>query len=1413
METMQRRIPFAATLLLLALAMPAQAATVTDNFNSSRNYLSAGVIGSIWDGVYLGAGAFTNTSTGAGPGSTLICDANLSSNNTLTVQSTQTDWEFADDDGFFLFKNVSGDFSAWVHIVGPFDNGAFNTAGLMVRATSKNGVPLAGSENYISLTRFNQFGIGNYLRNEVNGATDRYINPDGANDANPNYWLRIDRVNGTSFNFYVAENGPAANDWVEVTGGPAVPLDRPEFAGLPLQVGLIHATFDNGATPRMARFEQFSLTGPNVGLTAGEAGAATGLTIATNAGSGKLVLSWTPGTGSDGSVVVVRAGPITDQPVDGTVYTGNPDFGAGDNLSSGNYVVFAGSGSTVTVNNLSGAFRYSMAVYSYVGSGASINYSLGSPATTSAVPPANLLGINLRLPSTLQTNGFAQAVVMANFDSGSAVNVSATATYQTSAANVLTVSAAGQVAGVSATIGASATITASYQGLTSSQPITLVGPRPAVIEHRYSFNSDANDSVGSAHGILMNAAAIGGGEVVLPNATVLGSGDASGAYVDLPNNIVTNLTAVTFEAWVTDNGSANWGRLFDFGNSAGGENVANGGARYMFLSVPGAGVTQTRAAYAYTGTTETGHQLTWTTANGGRPQIGKKTHLVLTTDAETRRGVLYVDGVLVAVSTTFTNSPASIGPTVNNWLARSQFNDPYWYGSIDEFRIWSNALPALQVAANAATGPDNIVADLGALQSVTLLANASMNLGASQIAGLSANYANISNVNVTALAPAFTSDNTNVVTVIGSTRIQAVGLGTANLQASFGGLTASKAITVVAVPPPVLSHRYSFNTDASDSVGSAHGTLEGSAAVANGQLVLDGAGSVTLPPGLISGYAALTIESWVDLGNQVAPPVYLFNLGDTAPNGAAMNYVRLTPQSAAAGNSVLTISGPVINSGVPVGGAVQNVTVGTVLHGKQHLAAVIDPPQRSMRLYVNGRVFNTNAITVQLSSLNNAHSFIGQSLAAADTGLLIGAIDEFRIYSGALTLEQIRTSLAAGPANALINEGTITSLNLSVAPVMIHQTRQLPTVTGSSATVATIDLTRVPGVTLASSDTNVISVMADGRIVANSPGAATLTAGFGPASSSKTVRVAPKQTALMHRYSFDSGPNGLGDSVAGANAQAWGHVGTNGTGGVFLDGTRSTYVELPPYIVDAHQTFTVEAWASTLPTTPTAAWTRLFDFGNSTIGAGGNQFAYFTPNGGGAAPFFTRIAISTPPAGGEQGASTAAGTSLDGTGMRHVVATFQTDPAEQRYVRVYVDNVLTITNSTVVRSMTNVNDDFNFIGRSLFAADNYLTGVIDELRLYYGALTPGQVAANFAAGPDGAPAVGPLLVPVLDVALSGGNAVVTWSDALSGFTLKSTGQLGSGAVWNPVTTPPPSGGFYTVTVPITGGAQFFRLEK
>ena len=48
------------------LAGGSHAATLTDNFNVNANYLTNGIAGTIWDGVYFGAGEFNNSGIGGG---------------------------------------------------------------------------------------------------------------------------------------------------------------------------------------------------------------------------------------------------------------------------------------------------------------------------------------------------------------------------------------------------------------------------------------------------------------------------------------------------------------------------------------------------------------------------------------------------------------------------------------------------------------------------------------------------------------------------------------------------------------------------------------------------------------------------------------------------------------------------------------------------------------------------------------------------------------------------------------------------------------------------------------------------------------------------------------------------------------------------------------------------------------------------------------------------------------------------------------------------------------------------------------------------------------------------------------------------------------------------------------------------
>ena len=154
---------------------------------------------------------------------------------------------------------------------------------------------------------------------------------------------------------------------------------------------------------------------------------------------------------------------------------------------------------------------------------------------------------------------------------------------------------------------------------------------------------------------------------------------------------------MTFEAWFTDNGGNGWARLWDFGNSVGGEGNQGGGTSYMFLSVP-SGFNGVRGAYNL-GSGEEDLDI------ATRPTVGVEHHVVWTQDGNAQTAKIYIDGALAGENDSFTFTPAAVGSTVNDWLGRSQYNDPYFYGSIDEFRIYSAALSAQQVTQDYLLGP------------------------------------------------------------------------------------------------------------------------------------------------------------------------------------------------------------------------------------------------------------------------------------------------------------------------------------------------------------------------------------------------------------------------------------------------------------------------------------------------------------------------------------------------------------------------------------------------------------------------------------------------------------------------------------------------------------------------------------
>ncbi|HYG23810.1 MAG TPA: DUF6055 domain-containing protein [Verrucomicrobiae bacterium] len=429
-------MPFAKVALALCLtSIAAKAATLSDNFNSTIDYLSTGISGTIWDGVYLGAGEFSNSGVGGGgPGATLKLDANITASGVLSVQSTGTAWEHADDDGFFLYKVMPGDFSVSVRVVTPFDNNSFNTAGLQVRAFSDGGNPLGGSEDFLSWTRFDQFNFPNYLRNQVNGATTQ-VNPGGF--PNNNYWLRIDRVNGTNFHFYQRAN--AGDPW-QLVNFPApisgTVIRRADFAGLPLQVGLVHATFSD--TAREARFSDFSLTATNIDSVSVAPNPVTSVDVVTGTNR-NATISWNPDAASAGTLVTIWTGSslLKQRPVDGFVYAGDPSFGAGERLLATNaYVVYSGAGTNAELTNLPAGATCHVAAYAFSGDGNARAYSAipaiatfivannaanGSPSNI-VVDPVSPPLTNFVILASWETNGALAGWTMAGIASATVTN-------------------------------------------------------------------------------------------------------------------------------------------------------------------------------------------------------------------------------------------------------------------------------------------------------------------------------------------------------------------------------------------------------------------------------------------------------------------------------------------------------------------------------------------------------------------------------------------------------------------------------------------------------------------------------------------------------------------------------------------------------------------------------------------------------------------------------------------------------------------------------------------------------------------------------------------------------------------------------------------------------------------------------
>jgi len=567
--------------------------------------------------------------------------------------------------------------------------------------------------------------------------------------------------------------------------------------------------------------------------------------------------------------------------------------------------------------------------------------------------------------------------------------------------------------------------------------------------------------------------------------------------------------------------------------------------------------------------------------------------------------------------------------------------------------------------------------------------------------------------------------------------------------------TVAMQLTVAA---QTLVNRYSFTDDGTgtnvvDSVGGTawYGILPngGDFATFPGQLLLSASSAqyVQLPVGILSNYTAVTIDVWATFGALPAN-CFLYGFGDTDPTvltgglPSGFNYIFCQPQN---GRIAITAADPGYTGEQGCNGA-GNLSTLTV-----HVTSVYNPVAGYIELYKNGVLVGVNnSVTVQMNQVSNQLNYIAKSLYDTDSYMDV-ELNEFRIWNGALNALQVAGCDVAGPdtVGSAADAGTVTNIQLSIVQFQLVQgTHEAGVVMAQTTAVPyPIDITRLA--TLTSGNTNILTIT-NGVIYAVGQGSAIVIASYASLTNSQIITVVQPASALTHRYSFNDAPGStnVADSVGGAG---WDGILmgsaflTNGQ--VALPNTNSTgvaldYVKLPVGILTNasgigtnfnNPAVTIETWATISPGQYT--WANLFDFGMQD---GAGQAAYdvhvCVHNNGNATVM--AIADSDNANGHNQGYTGPAGSSLDGQTNLEIAAVFN-PPAG--YLAIYTNGVLMGRNTGITITMAGVYAVLNKVG-----ADNWpdlgMKGLVDEVRIYNGALTSQGIAISAAAGPDSIPA-------------------------------------------------------------------------
>jgi hypothetical protein len=336
----------------------------------------------------------------------------------------------------------------------------------------------------------------------------------------------------------------------------------------------------------------------------------------------------------------------------------------------------------------------------------------------------------------------------------------------------------------------------------------------AAMLHHWDFNTDGTDSISGSNVTLVGAATISGGALNIPGgATFVDYGS-----VNLAATLANNPT-LTVECWYTQNALTAWSKVWMFGFDTGAGEPA---LSYIdYTPYTGLGGNPPKIDFDPNDNPELN-------APGGPAlNAGQQYHAVTVYDAGQNRMSMWINGVLIATNTMGGESIQSLGFNTGRFGSGFFYADQELTGAINDVRIYSNPLGALQIAVNFAAGPDTVVSSY-VPSAVHLNAGSTTLLGGqTEQVDVTGDFGSLLGVEVTVAATNWISSNPGAVTVDQTGLITAVGAGNANISAKVAGVTGSIGISVSAVQPTIAQDLQPLSVFVGSSVGLTVGAQGG----------------------------------------------------------------------------------------------------------------------------------------------------------------------------------------------------------------------------------------------------------------------------------------------------------------------------------------------------------------------------------------------------------------------------------------------------------------------------------------------------------------------------------------------------------------------------------------------------------